>query len=173
MGVRSVTAACPGGPTIDGLLLDECVTRTFPVGGVDKTIKVYYTKVMSTTPRMEDGVNYNLQHWINSDAEAEQVAAWFQDAWQRFHTDSGHHLYDDGCSNTINVQMEDGIGWSGIAYWGSSGNCRIGMEDTVHIAKGKLTSGNGELVDRARSIVESMGGELATAEEARERLGLL
>ncbi|MBP8291862.1 MAG: hypothetical protein KAX65_03745, partial [Caldilineaceae bacterium] len=131
VGVRSVTAACPGGPTIDGLLLDECVTRTFPVGGVDKTIKVYYTKVMSTTPRMEDGVNYNLQHWINSDAEAEQVAAWFQDAWQRFHTDSGHHLYDDGCSNTINVQMEDGIGWSGIAYWGSSGNCRIGIDSPM------------------------------------------
>ena len=46
------------------------------------------------------------------------------------------------------------------------------MEDTVHIAKGKLTSGNGELVEKARWLVESMGGELASAEEARKRLGL-
>ena len=56
--------------------------------------------------------------------------------------------------------------------WILGGNVRIGMEDTVHIAKGKLTSGNGELVEKARWIVEAMGGELATPEEARERLGL-
>lgn len=56
--------------------------------------------------------------------------------------------------------------------WILGGNIRIGMEDTVHIAKGKLTSGNGELVEKARWIVEAMGGELASAEEARERLGL-
>lgn len=56
--------------------------------------------------------------------------------------------------------------------WILGGNVRIGMEDTVHIAKGKLTSGNGELVEKARWIVESMGGELASAEEARDRLGL-
>ena len=56
--------------------------------------------------------------------------------------------------------------------WILGGNCRIGMEDTVHIAKGKLTSGNAELVAKARHIIEAMGGELASAEEARARLGL-
>ncbi len=56
--------------------------------------------------------------------------------------------------------------------WILGGNVRIGMEDTVHIAKGKLASGNGELVDKARYVVEALGGELATAQEARERLGL-
>jgi uncharacterized protein (DUF849 family) len=56
--------------------------------------------------------------------------------------------------------------------WILGGNCRIGMEDTVHIAKGKLTPGNAELVEKARFIIEAMGGELATAEEARERLSL-
>lgn len=56
--------------------------------------------------------------------------------------------------------------------WILGGNVRIGMEDTVHIARGRLTSGNGELVDKARWIIESMGGELASAEEARARLGL-
>jgi uncharacterized protein (DUF849 family) len=47
------------------------------------------------------------------------------------------------------------------------------MEDTVHIAKGKLTSGNAELVEKARWIIESMGGELASADEARDRLSLI
>ena len=56
--------------------------------------------------------------------------------------------------------------------WILGGNVRIGMEDTVHIARGKLTSGNAELVAKARHIIEAMGGELASAEEARERLGL-
>ncbi len=56
--------------------------------------------------------------------------------------------------------------------WILGGNVRIGMEDTVHISRGKLTSGNGELVEKARWIVESLGGELASAEEARQRLGL-
>lgn len=56
--------------------------------------------------------------------------------------------------------------------WILGGNVRIGMEDTVHVAKGKLTSGNGELVEKARWIIESMGGELASAGEARQRLNL-
>lgn len=44
------------------------------------------------------------------------------------------------------------------------------MEDTVHISRGKLTAGNGELVDKARLILENLGATLATAEEAREIL---
>ena len=79
--------------------------------------------------------------------------------------------------------LPDQVDWTGFGIgrmafpllaqsWILGGNCRIGMEDTVHIAKGKLTSGNGELVDKARFIIEAMGGELASAEEARERLGL-
>jgi uncharacterized protein (DUF849 family) len=59
-----------------------------------------------------------------------------------------------------------------VQAWNLGGQLRIGMEDTVHIAKGKLTQGNGELVEKARWLIESLGGELAGAEEARERLGL-
>jgi uncharacterized protein (DUF849 family) len=80
-------------------------------------------------------------------------------------------------------QLPEDIEWTGFGIgraafamvaqsWILGGNVRIGMEDTVHIAKGKLTSGNAELVEKARWIVESMGGELASADEARERLGL-
>jgi uncharacterized protein (DUF849 family) len=79
--------------------------------------------------------------------------------------------------------LPPGVEWTGFGIgrmafpmlaqsWILGGNVRIGMEDTVHIARGKLTSGNAELVAKARSIIEAMGGELASAEEARERLGL-
>lgn len=79
--------------------------------------------------------------------------------------------------------LPEGIEWTGFGIgrwafpmlaqaWILGGNVRIGMEDTVHVAKGKLASSNAELVDKARWIIEAMGGTLATAEEARERLGL-
>jgi uncharacterized protein (DUF849 family) len=82
------------------------------------------------------------------------------------------------------AQLPEDIEWTGFGIgrmafpmvaqsWILGGNVRIGMEDIVHIAKGKLTSGNAELVEKARWIVESMGGELASANEARERLGLI
>ncbi len=52
------------------------------------------------------------------------------------------------------------------------GMVRIGMEDTVNLAKGRLAKGNGELVEKARHIVELLGGEIMGAEEAREMLHL-
>jgi uncharacterized protein (DUF849 family) len=52
------------------------------------------------------------------------------------------------------------------------GMVRIGMEDTVNLAKGRPAKGNGELVEKARHIVELLGGEIMRAEEAREMLHL-
>jgi uncharacterized protein (DUF849 family) len=52
------------------------------------------------------------------------------------------------------------------------GMVRIGMEDTVNVAKGRLAKGNGELVEKARHVVELLGGEIMRAEEAREMLHL-
>ena len=52
------------------------------------------------------------------------------------------------------------------------GMVRIGMEDTVHVSKGRLAKSNGELVEKARHIVELLGGEIMGAEEAREMLQL-
>jgi uncharacterized protein (DUF849 family) len=53
------------------------------------------------------------------------------------------------------------------------GHVRIGMEDTVFLDKGVKTKGNGELVQKARWLIERLGGELVGAGEARERLGLM
>jgi uncharacterized protein (DUF849 family) len=52
------------------------------------------------------------------------------------------------------------------------GNVRVGLEDSLTIAPGKLASSNAEQVRKIRGILESLGLEIATADEARERLGL-
>ena len=52
------------------------------------------------------------------------------------------------------------------------GHVRIGMEDTVHIARGELATGNGQLVEKAVRIVEELGGAMATPAEARAILDL-
>ena len=52
------------------------------------------------------------------------------------------------------------------------GHCRIGMEDTVHLAKGKPAPDNAALVTKAVAIVSALGGTIATVTEAREMLGL-
>jgi uncharacterized protein (DUF849 family) len=52
------------------------------------------------------------------------------------------------------------------------GHVRVGFEDNLYISKGVLAPSNAALVQRARDIVESIGGEIATAQEARSILGL-
>jgi uncharacterized protein (DUF849 family) len=52
------------------------------------------------------------------------------------------------------------------------GHVRVGLEDNLYIAKGRLAKSNAELVERAVSIVEMLGREVATPVEAREILGL-
>jgi uncharacterized protein (DUF849 family) len=56
--------------------------------------------------------------------------------------------------------------------WLAGGHVRVGLEDNLYLSKGVLAASNAELVARARDIVISLGGEIATAAEAREQLGL-
>lgn len=57
------------------------------------------------------------------------------------------------------------------AYW-LGGHVRVGMEDNVYIKKGVLTPNNAALCEKAARIIDDLGGELATAKEARAILGL-
>jgi uncharacterized protein (DUF849 family) len=52
------------------------------------------------------------------------------------------------------------------------GHCRVGMEDTVYLSKGIKTPGNGALVDKAVQLIQNLGGQVATVNEARQILGL-
>jgi 3-keto-5-aminohexanoate cleavage enzyme len=51
------------------------------------------------------------------------------------------------------------------------GNVRVGLEDNFYLPDGEMARSNGDLIAKAREIVESMGRRAATVEEARELLG--
>ncbi|MGB8419174.1 3-keto-5-aminohexanoate cleavage protein [Paraburkholderia sp.] len=57
--------------------------------------------------------------------------------------------------------------------WLAGGHVRVGLEDNIYLSKGVLAETNAVLVARARDIVLSLGGEIATPREAREQLGLV
>ncbi len=51
------------------------------------------------------------------------------------------------------------------------GNVRVGLEDNIYLDRGVLAS-NGQLVTRAVEIIERMGGQALTPQEARNKLNL-
>jgi len=51
------------------------------------------------------------------------------------------------------------------------GNVRVGLEDNFYLPDGEMARSNGELIARARRIVEDVGRRVATVAEARELLG--
>ena len=54
----------------------------------------------------------------------------------------------------------------------AGGHVRVGLEDGVYLARGVLAPSNAALVEKARRIVEDLGGQVASPAEAREILGL-
>jgi uncharacterized protein (DUF849 family) len=80
-------------------------------------------------------------------------------------------------------RLPSGVAWTGFGVGRAAfpmlaqayilgGHVRVGMEDTVYVERGRLTSGNAELVEKAWWLIAKMGGELASSEEARSMLGL-
>ncbi|KGM47569.1 3-keto-5-aminohexanoate cleavage protein [Pseudooceanicola atlanticus] len=52
------------------------------------------------------------------------------------------------------------------------GHLRVGLEDSLHAGRGRLAKSNAEQVTIAREMIEHMGFEVATPDEAREILNL-
>ncbi|WP_068636952.1 3-keto-5-aminohexanoate cleavage protein [Thauera butanivorans] len=52
------------------------------------------------------------------------------------------------------------------------GNVRVGLEDSLLISRGKLAESNAQQVAKIRRIVEELGAEIATPDDAREILQL-
>ncbi|MCZ7564468.1 MAG: 3-keto-5-aminohexanoate cleavage protein [Burkholderiales bacterium] len=52
------------------------------------------------------------------------------------------------------------------------GNVRVGLEDSLWLGKGQLARSNAEQVAKIRRILEELGLEIATPDEARQMLGL-
>ena len=51
------------------------------------------------------------------------------------------------------------------------GNVRVGLEDNIYLGRGKLAT-NGQLVERAATIITSMGAGVMSPDETRATLGL-
>ncbi|MDF0545099.1 3-keto-5-aminohexanoate cleavage protein [Sphingobium sp. H39-3-25] len=52
------------------------------------------------------------------------------------------------------------------------GNVRVGLEDSLFIGRGKLAASNAEQVRKVREIVEGLGYEIASPDDARAMLAL-
>jgi uncharacterized protein (DUF849 family) len=52
------------------------------------------------------------------------------------------------------------------------GNVRVGLEDSLWLGPGKLAKSNAEQVTKVRQIIEGLGLDVATPDDAREMLGL-
>ncbi|MEJ1993699.1 MAG: 3-keto-5-aminohexanoate cleavage protein [Limibacillus sp.] len=67
------------------------------------------------------------------------------------------------------------IGRSQLPYVGlmaaAGGNVRVGLEDNIYLERGVLAT-NGQLVERARTILEAMNVKLLSPEEVRAKLKL-
>ncbi len=85
--------------------------------------------------------------------------------------------------NTADKLFGDDYRWSILAAGASQipmastasqmgGNVRVGLEDSLFISRGKLAESNAQQVRKIRRIVEDLGCEVATPDEAREILDL-
>ena len=52
------------------------------------------------------------------------------------------------------------------------GNVRVGLEDSLWLGRGRLAESNAAQVTKVRQIIEGLGQEIATPDEAREILEL-
>ena len=52
------------------------------------------------------------------------------------------------------------------------GHVRVGLEDSLFISRGKLAESNAQQVAKIHRIVEDLGSQVATPDEAREILDL-
>jgi uncharacterized protein (DUF849 family) len=52
------------------------------------------------------------------------------------------------------------------------GNVRAGLEDNLYLPNGEMATSNGDLIAKARQMVEDVGRRAATVAEAREMLGV-
>lgn len=54
----------------------------------------------------------------------------------------------------------------------AGGHVRVGLEDSVYLTRGQLATSNAAMVEKARRIVEDLGGQIANVNDARRIVGL-
>jgi uncharacterized protein (DUF849 family) len=54
----------------------------------------------------------------------------------------------------------------------AGGHARVGLEDGVYLERGVLAESNALMVEKARRILQDLGAQIATPQQARAQLGL-
>ncbi|MEV0122542.1 3-keto-5-aminohexanoate cleavage protein [Streptomyces sp. NPDC050703] len=89
---------------------------------------------------------------------------------------------DPGVLQSMVNMLPEGAQWASFALgrmqmpWVAQsillgGQVRVGLEDNLYLGKGNKAT-NAQLVERAVRITENLGSRVATADEARQKLGL-
>lgn len=89
---------------------------------------------------------------------------------------------DPGVLQAMVNMLPEGAQWASFSLgrmqmpWAAQsillgGHVRVGLEDNLYLGKG-VKATNGQLVERAVQITESLGSRVATPDEARQKLGL-
>ncbi|GLY69596.1 3-keto-5-aminohexanoate cleavage protein [Amycolatopsis taiwanensis] len=89
---------------------------------------------------------------------------------------------DPGVLQAMVNMLPEGANWASFAIgrdqlpWVAQsmllgGQVRVGLEDNLYLSKG-VKATNAQLVERAVTIIEAMGGTVATPDQARTTLGL-
>ena len=73
--------------------------------------------------------------------------------------------------STISIGAKNHVPGMAMAVL-KGGGARVGMEDNIYYAPGRLLKSNAEMVERAVRIIHELGMEVATPDEAREILKL-
>ena len=60
----------------------------------------------------------------------------------------------------------------GMTCANMGGNVRVGLEDSLYIAKGEFAKSNAEQVTKLKHLLGEMSLEIATPEQVRQRLAL-
>ena len=89
----------------------------------------------------------NLAHMVGADPRAARGPNW----------------------GVIGISRRSG-GWA-LRRWCWAGNIRVGLEDNFYLPNGDMARSNGDLIAKARQMVEDIGRRPATVAEAREMLG--
>lgn len=85
--------------------------------------------------------------------------------------------------NTAQKLLGEDLNWSTLAAGKNQmsmithsmlmgGHVRVGLEDNLFLSKGELAQSNAHQVQKIRRIIEELGYEVATPDEARQILGL-
>jgi uncharacterized protein (DUF849 family) len=84
---------------------------------------------------------------------------------------TAHKLFGEDLEWSVLAAGRHQMGMATIGALSGS-NVRVGLEDSVFLAKGKLASSNAEQVAKIRRILGELSLDIATPDEARQRLAL-